>query len=99
MEAGGVGIRWEGCGSDIGPVGTDRARFGRSVVSREGGYANFWWEICTKMGRKRAERSRVVAEGGWDSRGIVGVWCVGDLWCGIALTDVYGCPEVVDCLC
>ena len=24
MEAGGVGIRWVGCGSDVGAVGSDR---------------------------------------------------------------------------
>ena len=41
VEAGGVGIWWVGCGSDVGPVGTDRARFGRSAVVREVGCANF----------------------------------------------------------
>ena len=41
MEAGGVGIRREGCGYNREVVGGDPGRFGRSEVVREAGYANF----------------------------------------------------------
>ena len=44
MEAGGVGIRWVGCGCDVGVVGSDRGRFGYSAVVREAG--------CAKNGRE-----------------------------------------------
>ena len=52
MEAGGVGIRREGCGYNKEVVGCDPGRFGHSTVVREVGYPKFLMRNLHRNGRE-----------------------------------------------